>query len=164
MAEPAVSLNLVLIAASDWSELDARYWTHCVSTFSSSEPGLMRSPPVCGMRWVGFCKIRECGTSARFTSGASDRPNISIWSLLASASGKCTRVPEATPLVVWQMRQCAASRTGYNLVAKKVGSVAGACARAAGTMIADAVKNKTVRIPGRFMVYLLLLPLLWVWL
>src|SRR3977135_1984528 len=83
------------------------------------------------MRLVGLTNSKELDGLARSTTRAKDSPKISICSLLAPLSGKCIRVPEATPSVAWQSRQFAASRTGYNLVAKELGSVAGLCAQPA---------------------------------
>src|SRR6185369_2826851 len=47
------------------------------------------------------------------TSVTRDFPNASIFAGEELSSGKCRRVPEATPSVLWQLRQPAFSRTGY---------------------------------------------------
>src|SRR4030095_14344240 len=53
--------------------------------------------------------------SARSTRAASVTPNASMSSGLALASGKCSRVADATPSSAWHPRHCAASKIGYTV-------------------------------------------------
>src|SRR5437899_1043346 len=87
----------------------------------------MRTPPVCRSRLVGFRISSDRDGSVRLTSAASVMPNASISSGLAFASGKCNRVPDATPSSAWQPRHCAASKIGYTVRVNEMPGVPGAC-------------------------------------
>jgi hypothetical protein len=81
-------------------------------------PGLIRSPPVCGIRAVGFRSKSDPSGFCRSTKTTSEFPKAAILSASASASGKCSRVADATPSVLWQARQLAFSRIGKRVVRK----------------------------------------------
>src|SRR5580765_1558174 len=87
----------------------------------------MRTPPVCRSRLVGFRIRSDRDGSVRLTRAASVMPNASISSGLAFASGKCNRVPDATPSSAWQPRHCAASKIGYTVRVNEMAGVPAAC-------------------------------------
>src|SRR5579864_7386133 len=72
------------------------------------------------MRLVGFFRSRELSGLLRSIRITRDRPNASMRSARVSGSGNCRRVAEATPSVLWQLRQLAFSRTGYRPATKEV--------------------------------------------
>src|SRR5579859_1916592 len=72
------------------------------------------------MRLVGFFRSRELSGLSRSIRITRDRPNASMRSARVSGSGNCRRVAEATPSVLWQLRQLAFSRTGYRPATKEV--------------------------------------------
>ena len=79
---------------------------------SSSLPSAINAPPVWGIRFVGLSRSGDLRASLRSTNAANDSPNAETVSGDAPDSGKCSRVPEATPDALWQARQFCASSTG----------------------------------------------------
>jgi hypothetical protein len=71
----------------------------------------MRSPPVCGMRAVGFLSKRDWSGCSRSTRTTNEFPKAAIFAGGESESGKWSLVAEATPLGLWQARQLARSIT-----------------------------------------------------
>src|SRR5437763_8836171 len=95
----------------------------------------MRTPPVCRSRLVGLLIRSDFAGSSRSTSTASVTPNASMSSGAAVASGKCSRVADATPSSVWQPRHCAASKIGYSVRENEIGPATACCAAARGDVV-----------------------------
>ena len=101
--------------------------------FSSSLPGLIRWPPVCFIRFVGFRSNSDCSGFLRSTRSISLSPNAVIWAWPASGSGNSSRVSEATPLSLWHRSHWAACSTGCSFSAKNDSStMRRACANTPG--------------------------------
>src|SRR5262249_19732163 len=96
----------------------AKCSTQARRTFSSSLPLLMRSPPACATRLVGFRNSNDVSGCPLWTTTRKRKPKSAISSADAPSRGNCTRVADATPLSLWQVRHWALSRTGYTFPAK----------------------------------------------